>query len=141
VNEIVSSLFKTVLVSLAFGLIGFFGYDGIDSFVSWFGISLVSQFLFFFIFNSLVQRYENYKYSELINAREIEIEKNIIPMFCANCNHPNEVHIDIKGGENKFVCDNCDTENAVLVSISNAQKTNPVYKKDVLTEEDIKDLK
>lgn len=137
-NNIIQSLIITLLVSFAFGSIGFFGFG---SFIPWFGLSLVGQYLFFYIFNSIIQRVENYQFNKLINDREIEIEKNVIPLFCANCNHPTDVHIDIKGSENGFKCDNCGTENAILVSISNAQKTNILYKKDVLTEEDIKNIK
>ena len=137
-NKILISLIITFLVSIAFGAIGFFGYG---NFVSWFGISFVGQYLFFFTLNSIIDRIEYYKYNKLINEREIEIEKNIIPMFCANCNHPNDVHVDVKMNENSFICENCGTHNSVIVSITNAQKTNILYKKDVLTEEDIQEIR
>lgn len=118
------------LAALAFG----------GSFFFWSIITFIYQIVAFAIVNNIITFISKLK----VRQWEIDIlkeaKKNKIHMNCASCNELNEIVVNT-AEDNKFICKDCGVENSVIVQIMNAQKTNPIYRKDVLTTEDIKSLK
>lgn len=128
----------TLVISLLFGGIAFlFG----DSFIRWFLYGILFQFIVSPMFYLLLKTWGQININKLKVSRMNAIDQNSTELLCAKCNAVNKTMINVNSDENSFTCKECGTVNNIYVEIRNAQKTNIVYKKNVITEEDIKDLK
>jgi transposase-like protein len=135
-EKIVKSLLFAIIIS---SIVGLTGYLFKDSFAFWFIISFVFQFLVFIIFNNALIFISKLKQKEWEIALMAEVSKNKVAIHCAHCNEINEVVLNVND-DNKFICKSCGTENSIMLNYVNAQKTNPIYKKHILTQADVDKL-
>lgn len=130
------SILITLCISFIFGVIGYFTGGDI---VRWFSISLVLQYVIFFIINSitktLAQMHINRMEVERLNA----IDQNKAKIECAVCGEPNEAFIKINEN-NEFRCERCKSLNSINVTISNYQKTE-MLDNGIITEDVVNTLK
>jgi thiol-disulfide isomerase/thioredoxin len=135
-EKVLKSLLFVIIVSCIVGLTGFLFKD---SFAFWFVLSFVFQFLVSILFNNVLIFISALKRKEWEIAVMKEVSKNKVAMHCAHCNELNEVVLNVND-DNKFTCKSCGTENSVILNYMNAQKTNPIYKKHILTKDDVDEL-
>lgn len=138
IKQILINLGLVTAIGGLFGIIGEVLFE--SDFLRWFSVSILLQFIFFFIFNSIVYIITNYKLMKLNVERQNILDQNSITLPCANCSHPNTTLVNVNSSENSFTCSECGVKNSISVMITNAQKTDIIYKKDVLTQDDIKEL-
>jgi len=130
----IKSIILPILVSLFMGGIGYFSNQ---SFLPWFGLTLVIQYLIFFIVNLFIKVFIQLKLNQLEIERLNEIDKNKTVVKCATCKEVNDVLINIKNVDNDFRCVKCNSLNNVIVNIQNFQKTE--FYDGIITEESIKE--
>lgn len=122
-RDIVKGFILTLVVSFCFLLVG--AATG-GSLVKWFFIPFFVQYVLFFIVNKALMTYAQIQINRMevdrLNARD----KNKTYLNCSVCGELNEVEIDIND-TNEFVCEKCDAKNSVIVSITNALKTEMIY--------------
>lgn len=122
-------------VSGIFALIGFFTGGNL---FQWFFVSLVMQFIVFFLFNITLKTIVQLRINKLEVDRLNAIDENRVILKCAVCGEPNEVVIKV-GKVNEFRCEKCKSLNRINVDISNYQKTEMLD--GLITEEIVEKLK
>ena len=131
------SLLITCSIGVGFGLVGLF--TGGD-FLRWFGISFVSQFVLFFIFNSLSKSFFQLQINRLEVERINAMEKNNVEINCALCNEINEIVVNV-AEINEFRCVKCNSLNTVRTEISNYHKTEIIPNSGIITEDVLNKIK
>lgn len=128
INSIVRSLLLTVIVSLiAGGLLNYlFGFALLKMTIG----ALVVQFVFFYLYNSVVQLVMSSKFEREQTRQAEYFSKQGVDVNCAHCNNVNFIPIAMTD-VNEFVCDVCGKQNSVYVDITVAQKTDIVDKQSV----------
>ena len=121
------------------GLLAIIGYFTGGSPLQWFGISLVLQYIIFFIVNTVTKAVAQMYINRLEVQRLNAIDENKVRIKCAVCEDPNDVVIKV-GKSNEFRCERCKSLNSVSVSISNFQKTE-IPSDTVITEDTVNKLK
>ena len=123
INIIARSLLLTVMVALIVGgLLNYlFDYALLKTAVS----ALVVQFVFFYLYNSVVQLVMSSKFEREQTIQAEYFSKQGVDVSCAHCNNINFIPISM-ADVNEFVCDVCGKQNSVYVDITVAQKTDIV---------------
>ncbi len=129
------SILLTLVVSTSFAIIGYF--TGGDIY-RWFFISLVCQFVLFFIINTLTKTVVQLRLNSLEVERLNALDENRVRIECSVCKDPNDVTVKV-AKDNEFRCEKCKSLNTVKVSVSNFQKTE-IFD-GVLTEDVVNQLK
>lgn len=129
------SILITLAVSSIFALIGFFTSGNV---FQWFFVSLITQFIVFFLFNIVMKSYFQLKTNQLEVARLNALDENRVTINCAVCDEPHDVVIKV-GEVNEFRCEKCKSLNKIDISISNYQKTEILD--GIITEDFVKELK
>lgn len=129
------SILITLAVSGVFALIGFFTGGNV---FQWFSISLVMQFIVFFLFNIAMRSYFQLQTNKLEVQRLNALDENRVTVKCAVCGEPHDIVIKV-GGVNEFRCEKCKSLNKVEVSISNYQKTEIL--EGLITEDIVNEIK
>jgi phage FluMu protein Com len=132
----INGFLLTFVISLAFGVLGYFtGHN----FIEWAGIAFISQFVVFFIVNMVTKTIMQMQLNKLEVSRLNAIDQNRVRIKCAVCHEPNDVIIRV-GEENEFRCERCKSLNSISVSIDNFQKTEIPTTNGILTEDVIKKI-
>jgi hypothetical protein len=119
---ILKSIFLTFCVAGIISTLAWtVGYDPIKAGV----FALVGQYIFFYIFNTILQSRAALKNKELENERIKEFSKQGTVVPCAYCGEDNlaPIRFDV---DNKFACNTCGKINSVYINITTAQVTNPL---------------
>lgn len=138
-NPFVKMLMGIIFTLIISGIVGLIGIIFKEAFLFWFLISFVFQFVIFIVVNNILRFMAHVKMKQWELDIQKEMNKNRVDMECAACNETNTVILNIKE-DNKFTCKSCGVENSVILHYSNAQKTNPIYKQNILTMDDVKKL-
>lgn len=135
-----SSFFRGLITVLFFSLVFTFIAFVFDAdYWKWFWVSFFGQFIVFALFNTTLKVWSQVQVNKLKVERLNAIDKNIAPIRCAACGDLNDVYINVKYPDNNSFKCKCGITNSVLISITNAQKTDILYDTDgILTEEKIK---
>lgn len=132
----INGFLLTFVISLAFGVLGYFtGHN----FIEWTGIAFISQFVVFFIVNMTTKTLVQMQLNRLEVARLNALDENRVRIKCAVCGEPNDVVIKI-GEQNEFRCVKCKSLNGISINIDNYQKTEIPTTNGILTEDVIKKL-
>jgi transcription elongation factor Elf1 len=132
----ITGFLLTFVISLAFGVLGYFtGHN----FIEWAGIAFISQFVVFFIVNMVTKTIMQMQLNKLEVSRLNAIDENRVRIKCAVCGEYNDVVIRV-GQENEFRCVKCNSLNSISVNIENYQKTEIPTTNGILTEDIIKKL-
>ena len=119
---IIRSLSITFIVASLVGLV--FWSIGED-FVKPFVLTIILQFVVFWIFNTCSGYIYNLKLAEIQITREAEFTKQGIEVGCAYCRTVNFIPIRFDD-DNDFKCTSCDKANAVYIGVTVTQKTTPL---------------
>lgn len=120
ISQVIKSL---VLVSLVSGVISYILFKNTTkSFIEWFAICSIIQFLFFYFYNNVIS-YTTRLRLEKENLETIKlINSNTILINCESCKKVNNVQIDLTR-DNEFKCTHCKTENILSIEYSTIAKT------------------
>jgi len=120
ISQVIKSL---ILVSLVSGVISYILFKNTTkSFIEWFAICSIIQFLFFYFYNNVIS-YTTRLRLEKENLETIKlINSNTILINCESCKKVNNVQIDLTR-DNEFECTNCKTENILSIEYSTIAKT------------------
>jgi len=122
-RNVVYSLFITLVIAVLLGGAGSYMFD--VSLMKCITAAVILQFLFFAIYNNIMQYYTNRSIERETSIRITEIGKQAAEVQCAHCNVVNYVPIHISA-DNSFDCAECSRSNAIYLSITTAQKTHPL---------------
>jgi phage FluMu protein Com len=130
------SILITFCISSLLAMVGYFtGGNPIQ----WFGISLVLQYVVFFIINTVTKAVAQMHINRLEVQRLNAIDENRVRIKCAVCGEPHDIIVKV-GQTNEFRCERCKSLNTVTVSVSNFQKTE-IAPDSVITEDTVNKLK
>lgn len=120
ISQVIKSL---ILVSLVSGVISYILFKNTTkSFIEWFAICSIIQFLFFYFYNNVIS-YTTRLRLEKENLETIKlINSNTILINCESCKKVNNVQIDLTR-DNEFECTHCKTENILSIEYSTIAKT------------------
>lgn len=120
ISQVIKSL---ILVSLVSGVISYILFKNTTkSFIEWFAICSIIQFLFFYFYNNVIS-YTTRLRLEKENLETIKlINSNTILINCESCKKVNNVQIDLTS-DNEFECTHCKTENILSIEYSTIAKT------------------
>ena len=122
-KQIIQSLIITLLVGGALGTSIGLAFD--TSILRMTLLCIVSQFIFFAIYNNYTNRRSKLIMEQEMTKRIDAISKQRVRVPCANCKEQNE-YIITYDQDNQFKCEECGTNNSVYINITTAQKTTPV---------------
>ncbi len=120
-------IFKSLIITVIFGLVvGFavsytFDLDLLRTIVG----TILAQFIFFMLYNNWMKRRAENLLEVELTTRIQEYTKQGVDLECAYCKAPNYVPIRMDE-DNDFVCEECNKTNAVYISLTTAQKTQPI---------------
>jgi len=120
----ISQILKSIiLVSLVSSVISYILFKNTSkSFVEWFAICTIIQFLFFYFYNNVITFFTKLKLEkENIEAIKL-INNNTILINCESCKKINNVKIDLSR-DNEFNCTHCDTQNILNIEYTTIAKT------------------
>ncbi|MBP01547.1 MAG: hypothetical protein CMM25_01885 [Rhodospirillaceae bacterium] len=119
---LIRSLLITGAVS---GIVGTTFWSLDQGFLKPFVLSIILQFIGFWIFNTISQRIFSIKERQLENERIAEFSKQGVEVDCAYCKTTNlvPVRFDV---DNDFECINCGKPNAIYIGVTVTQKTTPL---------------
>lgn len=119
---LIRSLLITGAVS---GIVGTTFWSLDQGFLKPFVLSIILQFIGFWIFNTISQRIFSIKERQLENERIAEFSKQGVEVDCAYCKTTNlvPVRFDV---DNDFECVNCGKPNAIYIGVTVTQKTTPL---------------
>ena len=120
--DMIKSLTITVSVSLIVGVLFWsLGHDYVKPVV----LTMVGQFVGFWLFNTWLRKQHIVQNSKIENERIKEFTKQAVEVECSYCKTVNliPVRFDI---DNDFNCTNCNKPNAVYVGVTVTQKTTPL---------------
>ena len=119
---IIRSLLLTGVIASIVGAT-FWSLD--EGFLKPFVLTIILQFIGFWMFNTITQRIFQVKEKRLDNERIAEFSKQGVEVECAYCKTTNlvPVRFDI---DNDFACVNCDKPNAIYIGVTVTQKTTPL---------------
>jgi hypothetical protein len=86
---------------------------------------VILQFIFFAIYNNIMQYFTNRSIDRETSIRITELGKQAAEVQCAHCSEINYVPIRISA-DNSFDCTECSRSNAIYLSVTTAQKTTPL---------------
>ena len=120
ISQVIKSL---ILVSLVSGVISYILFKNTTkSFIEWFAICSIIQFLFFYFYNNVIS-YTTRLRLEKENLETIKlINSNTILINCESCKKVNNVQIYLTR-DNEFECTHCKTENILSIEYSTIAKT------------------
>lgn len=122
-KQIIQSLIITMLVGGALGsAIGLAFEISIPRMIL---LCVVSQFIFFAIYNNYTTRKSRLIMEQELTKRIDAVSKQQVQVPCANCKELND-YIVTYDQDNQFDCEACGTKNSVYINITTAQKTTPV---------------
>lgn len=122
-KQIIQSLTITMLVGGALGsAIGLAFEISIPRMIL---LCVVSQFIFFAIYNNYTTRKSRLIMEQELTKRIDAVSKQQVQVPCANCKELND-YIVTYDQDNQFDCEACGTKNSVYINITTAQKTTPV---------------
>ena len=134
-NKIIQSLAITIAISLTFGyIISLFG----PVFWKTFLLIFVAHFIIFGIINYFTGIYLSYK-MRVVEVEQLRLLENQSTVAtCAGCGKNTVVPI-LLGNDNRYVCDGCDLENAIVITAETVLPTKPVESLDAdqLVEEQV----
>ena len=119
-------LFRSLLITgVVSGIIGTTFWSLDQGFLKPFVLSIILQFIGFWIFNTISQRIFSIKERQLENERIAEFSKQGVEVDCAYCKTTNlvPVRFDV---DNDFECVNCGKPNAIYIGVTVTQKTTPL---------------
>lgn len=118
--QILKSLLLVCIVS---STIAYIGYKNTSkSFVEFFIISTVLQFIFFYFYNNIIAYITRLKL-EKQNLDTIQLmNTNNVLIDCSSCKKTNNVRI-VLTESNDFVCEHCKTENGLDIQFNTITKT------------------
>lgn len=119
---ILRSIAITTTLAALVGLV-FWSISG--EFIKPFVLTIIIQFVLFWIFNTCSSYIYELKATALENERIAEFTKQGIEVGCSYCRSVNLIPVRFDEG-NDFTCINCDKENAVYIGITVTQKTTPL---------------
>lgn len=119
---LISSI-KTAFIAFLIGGIAFL-FKG--NFIQWYLIGLLSQYIFFYVFNTFLQ-YKSARDARFLQLKEAEIiSKNTVKVECASCKKESDVLVQF-GQDNRYICGHCSTKNTVFLFAETAVTTEPMY--------------
>jgi uncharacterized membrane protein YeaQ/YmgE (transglycosylase-associated protein family) len=119
-------LFRSLLITGAIaGIVGSTFWSLDQGFLKPFILTIIIQFVGFWMFNTISQHIYNIKQKQLENERIAEFTKQGVEVECAYCKTTNlvPVRFDL---DNDFECVNCEKPNAIYIGVTVTQKTTPL---------------